>query len=278
MTKAIGIDAGGTLTKLAYVNEFGELVLEHFPSNDLHAVTEWISKQPEIEEIGITGGRAEQVKDLLKSVKSIHYIVEFEATLKGVRYQLMQEGHQFDRSIITNVGTGTSIHYMDGETHSRVGGTGIGGGTLVGLAALTTGIYNYNDIIKQAQSGERQEMDLLVQDIYQGMDTPISGTLTASNFGKMGIDQTKNHPTENILATVQGLVGEVITTLSIQLAEQNQVEHIIYIGTTLNENEALKKIIANYTKLKKKTPIFLNDHGFSGAIGALLNIAANQNK
>ncbi|MGE7834927.1 type II pantothenate kinase [Viridibacillus arvi] len=276
MTKAIGIDAGGTLTKLAYENEFGELVLEHFPSNDLQAVTDWISNHPEIEEIGLTGGRAEQVKNLLKEVKSIHYIVEFEATLKGVRYQLIQHGHQFDRSIITNVGTGTSIHFMNGETHNRVGGTGIGGGTLVGLAALTTGIYDYHEIIKKAQYGERQEIDLLVQDIYQGMDTPIAGTLTASNFGKMGIDETKNHPIENILATVQGLVGEVITTLSIQLAEQNQVEHIIYIGTTLNENEALKKVIANYTILKKKTPIFLEDHGFSGAIGAFLNITVNQ--
>lgn len=38
MPKAIGIDAGGTLTKVAYLDEHNELVLITFPSNDLLAV------------------------------------------------------------------------------------------------------------------------------------------------------------------------------------------------------------------------------------------------
>lgn len=274
MTKAIGIDAGGTLTKLAYLNDQHELQLKHFPSNDLPSVLNWIYQQDGIQEIGLTGGRTEQLKMMLNSVKSVHYLVEFEATLKGVRYQLAKEGHHFDKSIITNIGTGTSIHYMDAEGNMRVGGTGIGGGTLIGLSALTTGINDYEKVIELANSGNRQGIDLLVQDIYQGMDTPkeLKPTLTASNFGKVGINATKKYQPIDILATIQGLVGEVISTLSIQLAVQKDVEHIIYIGTTLDQNNKLREIIANYTKLKMKTPVFLQDHGFSGAIGALINI------
>ena len=272
MSTMIGIDTGGTLTKIAYLNEHDELKLEVIPSAEMHLVKEWLEQHPQVEEIGLTGGRTEQLRGVLKTMKSIEYIVEFEATLKGVRYLLEKEGYTINRSIITNIGTGTSIHYMEGNAHSRVGGTGIGGGTLMGLSTIMTGIGNFDAITERASKGARGGIDLLVQDIYQGMDTPIAGTLTASNFGKVGITEQKMYETNDILATVQGLVGEVITTLSIQLSEQHQAEYIVYIGSTLTDNPHLRKVIEYYTILKKHTPVFLNDCGFSGAIGALLNM------
>lgn len=272
MSTWIGIDTGGTLTKLAYLNEQQELTLTVFPSNEMDLVKEWLEQHPQVEEIGLTGGRTEQLRDVLKTMKSIEYIVEFEATLKGVRYLLEKEGHAIEQSIITNIGTGTSIHYMDGNRHARVGGTGVGGGTLIGLSTIMTGISDFDTIKSHAAQGHRDSIDLLVKDIYQGMDTPISGTLTASNFGKVGITESRDFVKQDVLATTQGLVGEVITTLSIQLAEQYNTEHIVYIGSTLTDNEQLKRVIEHYTILKKHTPVFLADCGYSGAIGALLNI------
>ncbi|MER2111929.1 MAG: type II pantothenate kinase [Solibacillus isronensis] len=272
MSAWIGIDTGGTLTKLAYLDEHQELKLTVFPSNEMHLVKEWLENHPQVEEIGLTGGRTEQLLDVLKTMKSIEYIVEFEATLKGVRYLLEKEGHTIDQSIITNIGTGTSIHYMDGYTHARVGGTGVGGGTLIGLSTIMTGISDFDEIKANAFKGRREGIDLLVKDIYQGMDTPIDGNLTASNFGKVGITDQREFEQNNVLATTQGLIGEVISTLSIQLAVQYKTDHIVYIGSTLIDNEQLVKVIEHYTILKKHKPIFLKDCGFSGAIGALLNI------
>lgn len=272
MAKVIGIDTGGTLTKLAYFDKDGELKLELFPSNEMELVKDWLKNHPEVDEIGLTGGRTEQLRHVLKTMKSIQYIVEFEATLKGVRYLLEKEGHQIENSIITNIGTGTSIHYMDGNSHSRVSGTGIGGGTLVGLSTLLTGVSDFNEIKAHAATGNRDQIDLLVEDIYQGTDMPLDGKLTASNFGKVGIVGAIQHDKSDVLATVQGLVGEVITTLSIQVAEERKADYIVYIGSTLTSNEHLKKVISHYTILKKHTPIFLNNCGFSGAVGALLNI------
>lgn len=272
MSAWIGIDTGGTLTKLAYLDEHQELKLTVFPSNEMHLVKEWLENHPQVEEIGLTGGRTEQLLDVLKTMKSIEYIVEFEATLKGVRYLLGKEGHTIDQSIITNIGTGTSIHYMDGYTHARVGGTGVGGGTLIGLSTIMTGISDFDEIKANAFKGKREGIDLLVKDIYQGMDTPIDGNLTASNFGKVGITDQREFEQNNVLATTQGLIGEVISTLSIQLAVQYETEHIVYIGSTLIDNDQLVKVIEHYTILKKHKPIFLKDCGFSGAIGALLNI------
>ncbi|MFY0742330.1 type II pantothenate kinase [Solibacillus silvestris] len=278
MSAWIGIDTGGTLTKLAYLDERQELKLTVFPSNEMYLVKEWLENHPQVEEIGLTGGRTEQLLDVLKTMKSIEYIVEFEATLKGVRYLLEKEGHTIDQSIITNIGTGTSIHYMDGNTHARVGGTGVGGGTLIGLSTIMTGISDFDEIKANAFKGKREGIDLLVKDIYQGMDTPIDGNLTASNFGKVGITDQREFEQNNVLATTQGLIGEVISTLSIQLAVQHETEHIVYIGSTLIDNEQLVKVIEHYTILKKHKPIFLEDCGFSGAIGALLNIREHSRK
>lgn len=278
MHKVIGIDAGGTLTKLAYLNEQNQFEFKVFPSNDLVQVKEWIEKNPQIEEIGLTGGRTEQLLAVLKTIKSIEYIVEFEATFKGVRFLLEREGHKIKNSIITNIGTGTSIHYMDGDHHIRVGGTGVGGGTLTGLATIITGISDFTEITEKAALGSRELIDLFVKDIYQGMETPIEGHLTASNFGKVGILEDVEYSPNDLLATIQALVGEVITTLSIQFAEEKKADSIIYIGSTLTNNENLKNAIGNYTKLKKHTPIFINNCGFSGAVGALLNKAEQSNK
>ena len=278
MGKVIGIDTGGTLTKLAYLNQEGQLMLEVFPSNNMVLVKEWLEAHPEVEEIGLTGGRTEQLREMLQTMKNIEYLVEFEATLKGVQYLMKKEGHELEEAIITNIGTGTSIHHMKGKGHSRVGGTGIGGGTLIGLSTIMTGVSSFEEVTTLVENGKRDHIDLLVKDIYQGMDTPISGTLTASNFGKVGITKNEQYRTEDLLATTQGLVGEVITTLSIQLAEQFESEHIVYIGSTLTNNPHLKTVIANYTVLKNHTPIFLKDCGFSGAVGALLNSIEHHEK
>lgn len=276
MPKVIGIDTGGTLTKVAYVNKQHQLEFRSFPSNNLDTVKQWIQQHPQIEEIGATGGKTGLLQDVFDKMKRMDYMVEFEATLRGVRYLLQHEGHQIEQSIVANVGTGTSIHYMNGEQGIRVGGTGIGGGTLIGLAGLTTGITDYNDIRHRAATGQRSDIDLLVKDIYEGMDTPIDGNLTASNFGKVSIRQNFELRAEDILATVQGLVGEVISTLSIQYAGENKAQHIIYIGSTLSGNEHLKQVIEHYTIAKKHTPIFLKDYGFAGAVGALFNMIEQQ--
>lgn len=271
MINAIGIDVGGTLTKVAYFEENHQLKLLHFPSADLEKVSDWIASFKEDIQIGLTGGRAEQLKTFLRTHENLHYLVEFDATVAGVKYQLHNEGHEFSNAIITNIGTGTSIHLLKEDDHERIAGTGIGGGTLLGMSALMTGEYQFLDIVNLSAKGSRAEVDMLVSDIYFGNKTPIDGGLTASNFGDAGLRPLLERSKEDILATVQGLVGEVISTLSIQCAVAENVKHIVYIGSTLSMNKPLQQIIGSYTKRKNHIPVFLPDNGYSGAIGALLN-------
>lgn len=270
MTTRIGIDAGGTLTKIAYWNEEKELELKSFLSSDFKAVKDWIDSNHSEASICLTGGRAEQLKSYMRTKNDIPYIVEFDATINGVIHQLKQEKIQCESAIIANIGTGTSIHIMNGQTHSRIGGTGVGGGTLIGLGMTLTGVSNYEKLIELSSEGDRTFIDLLVSDIYANNKLPIKGSLTASNFGGVALKAKEQTCVPDVLAGVQGMIGEVIASLCIQSADAYEINDIIYIGSTLENNALLQQIIESYTILKQKKPIFLEKHGYSGAIGAML--------
>lgn len=70
----------------------------------------------------------------------------------------------------------------------------IGGGTLLGLSNLLTGVNDFDTIIKMAQEGDNSNVDMLVKDIY-GDNSPfkeLQGDLLASSFAKVATDQTKS--------------------------------------------------------------------------------------
>ena len=270
MERTIGIDAGGTLTKIAYFNEKKLLTFEKFYSHEQHKIIDWIKNNNGIKQICITGGKSKLLQHLLTGSYKIIELNEFESTLAGVQYILKEEKHTINNFILTNIGTGTSIHYVYNEQYIRSGGTGVGGVTIIGLTKYLTNIDHFEDVIPLTKVGSRKELDITVGDIYGGILSPIDNSLTASNFGKAAISESK-YNSSDILATIQGLVGEVVTALSLQFAETKNIKHIIYIGSTLCNNVQLQHIISSYTEYQNKTPIFLQDGGNSGAIGALLH-------
>ncbi|MGE7881936.1 type II pantothenate kinase [Bacillus sp. NPDC094077] len=271
MESIVGIDAGGTLTKIAYLNEKKKLAFEKFYSHEQDKVIDWLKNNNRMKQICITGGKAKLLQQLLSDSDKIVELNEFEATLAGVRYILKEEKHSINNFILTNIGTGTSIHYIYNDQYIRAGGTGVGGGTIMGLSKLLTNIDHFEDVIPLTKVGSRKDLDITVGDIYGGILSPIDNSLTASNFGKAAIIDS-DIANSDIIATVQGLVGEVVTALSLQFAEAKNIDHIIYIGSTLCNNVHLQNIISSYTEYQNKTPIFIQDGGNSGAIGALLHI------
>ncbi|MDM5194061.1 type II pantothenate kinase [Bacillus hominis] len=271
MRNVVGIDAGGTLTKIAYFNEMHKLVFEKFYSHEQGKIIDWLKKNKSITKLCITGGKGEQLQKRLSDSYETVTLNEFDATITGVHHILNEEKQSINNFVLTNIGTGTSIHYVHDKQYVRAGGTGVGGGTIMGLSKLLTNIDHFEDVIPLTKTGSRKGLDITVGDIYGGILSPIDNSLTASNFGKSAITDS-NYSSSDILATVQGLVGEVVTALSLQFAEAKNIDHIIYIGSTLCNNVHLQNIISNYTEYENKVPVFLQDDGYSGAIGALLHV------
>lgn len=269
-TIRIGIDAGGTLIKIAYILN-DKLELLKLPSKELSQAVAWVQETLDKPVICVTGGKAEQLRKLLPF--EVKQMVEFEATCKGVQYLMQQSNQPSDPFVLVNVGTGTSIHFVNGEEHKRIGGTGVGGGTMLGLSRLLTGVDNYHEFILSEVGGQRDDLDLKVKHIYEGAEPPIPGELTASNFGNMN-SIPANVPISDYLSSVIGLVGETVATASVLAAAHYGISTIVYIGSSFSGNQSLKKVVADYTILREGQPIILDNGEYSGAIGALLSIEA----
>lgn len=264
----VGIDAGGTLIKIAYTDK-GSLQFSKYPIAEIEQVAEWVNGLSGCK-ICLTGGKSGVLRSLL--TKKAQEMVEFEATHRGVRFLLEKMGRTEKTYLVTNVGTGTSIHCIQNNMQERLGGTGVGGGTLLGLSHLLTGVTDYEEIVRLASSGSRERIDLKVKHIYEGKEPPISGELTASNFGNDLMSVSGQLTKEELLATVIGLVGETVSTVSVQSARQCDSSLIIYIGSSFIHNPLLKEVVESYTILRGSTPLFLENGEFSGAVGAMTSL------
>ncbi|KAG2707576.1 hypothetical protein I3760_05G153400 [Carya illinoinensis] len=77
---------------------------------------------------------------------------------------------------------------VDGDgKFERVSGTNVGGGTFWGLGRLLTNSKSFDELLELSHKGNNRVIDMLVGDIYGGMDYSkigLSSTTIASSFGK----------------------------------------------------------------------------------------------
>lgn len=265
----VGVDAGGTLIKTAWMKD-GQIETKKYPVSQIRQVAAWINGL-ETAGVCVTGGKTALLKSLLH--KEAAEMVEFDATCRGVR-SLLGGGAAEDSFLLTNVGTGTSIHHVQANSHQRIGGTGIGGGTLMGLSYVLTGISDYEEIVANASRGSRDTIDLKVRHIYEGSEPPIPGELTASNFGNMmQLLSSERFAEQDLIASVIGLVGETVATASVIASKSCGVSSVVYIGSSFIRNEPLKQAVQGYTTLRGAVPVFVEKGEYSGAIGAMLTSA-----
>ena len=111
-----------------------------------------------------------------------------------------------DRMLVVSMGTGTSIVKVEGNDIKHIGGMGIGGGTLKGLAQLLLNTDDMKLVAQMAEGGDFNNVNLNIGDIS---NVPLPGLpldVTASILGKV----TSNSRREDIAA---GLICTVIQTI-----------------------------------------------------------------
>ena len=138
-----------------------------------------------------------------------------------------------------------------------------------GLGYLLTNIQDYEELTNLAQQGDRDKIDLKVKHIYKDTEPPIPGDLTAANFGNVLNHVNDEMTLADKLASVIGVVGEVVTTMAITVAREYQTENVAYIGSSFHNNPLLKSVIEDYTVLRGFKPYTIDNGAFSGALGAI---------
>lgn len=262
-TGRIGIDAGGTLVKIAY-EESGRIKYRKASYKQAKELLNWLKLLTPQAAPSVTGGRASWIKEHF--FPDARMIPEFEAVCTGAELLLRKEDNSaVGQFLLVNIGTGTSIFLAGQGKSDRIGGSGIGGGTLIGLGSLLAGTDEFSELVGMAGAGSRQGVDLLVKDIYGGGDEPLNGNMTAANFGKCSGAEK-----EDLAAALINMIAETIVLLASQAAIAGKVDTIVYAGSTLAGNAPLKDALSAYTEAFGLDPVFLGNGEYCGALGALM--------
>jgi len=268
--RAIGVDIGATLAKIASRSDGGAPSFELVPSGELDRVAAAIARLRPTR-IGLTGGGAAELSRLLSWDTA--RVNEFAAWGAGAAELLRGNGGApADRYLLVSLGTGTSIMLVDGMAVTRVGGTALGGGTIMGLGACLANEPRFEALCELAARGARGRVDLLVSDIYRAGEIPLAGDLTASSFGKLA-RRSAGDPAprpEDLAQAVMGLVAENVALICSGLAAATQVRKIVFGGSTLRSNGALASVLVDITRLLGRDPLLLQGGEFAGSLGALL--------
>jgi type II pantothenate kinase len=260
MRPTVGVDVGATLCKVAVRD--GTLATEHHPSHDVAAVRDRLAAL-EPERLVATGGGAITLGAAVAGVP-VRHVSEFEAWGHGAPLVAADEGVALPRRyLLVSLGTGTSVLAVDDGRITRVGGTALGGGTVLGLGRLLLGVDRFAELAALAAGGDRRRVDLLVGDVYRGTAPAIAADLTAASFAKLGSTRP-----EDLAHALMGLVGENVALICGGLAHGVDVDAVVYCGSTLAGNPALRAIVEDITARFGHSPLFLERGAYCAAVGA----------
>lgn len=265
----VGVDAGASLIKLAVRDREGRTRLESIPTAEVQRAARQVAEQVAetgAESVVLTGGGAPRMQRLLASDTA--RANEFDAWASGARHLLHEREAAVERFLLVSVGTGTSAMLVEPEAVHRIGGTALGGGTILGLGAALTGSRDFDAITELAAAGDRREVDLLVSDIYPEGDFALPGEVNAASFAKLAGRSDPAAP-RDLAHAVMGLVGENVALICTGLAAATGVDDIVFGGSSLRSNTALERILEGACRALGRRPTFLADGEFVGALGAL---------
>ncbi len=133
-----------------------------------------------------------------------------------------------DEALVVSLGTGTAmVHAKKGGEMKYLGGTGVGGGTLMGLSKLLLKADTMAHIEEYVESGDLKNVDLTIKDLTaKNAKSTLKEDMTAANFGNVSDIATKS----DIAAGIMNLVFETVGMVSVFAARSCGVKDIVLTG------------------------------------------------
>ena len=230
----VGIDIGGSTTKIVgFGGDTGKSLIEPLfvraadPITSIYgAFGKFLDSNgldlSDVRKVMVTGAGSSYLTKPIYGLPC-ESIAEFKSIGLGGLYL-----SGLDRAIIASCGTGTALVYAEqGAEPLYLGGTGVGGGTLVGLSKKMLNMDNVDHIAELAQNGNLDRVDLKIKDITKSDIVPgFSDIMTASNFGQVSDLATR----EDIALGIINMVFETIGMLAIFAARNHGVRDVVLTG------------------------------------------------
>ena len=268
MKTILGIDIGGTTTKIVGLDHSGALlstlrVQAEDPLTSLYgAFGSYLAKNglalADIGRVVLTGVGASHVDGAIYGLPTCK-VDEFSASGTGA---LAMSGQQ--RAVVATMGTGTAFLWAErGKGVRHLCGSGIGGGTLGGLCRKLVDMERFGQIKKLAEQGDLGKVDLTIRDISPDPAATLDPTLTAANFGNLSEDATP----ADLAAGAVNLVLQAIGTMTVLACQCCGADTAVLTGSVTTLSQA-KPNFEDFQRLYGIRYIIPERATFATAIGA----------
>ena len=269
----VGIDIGGSTTKAVAYHQ-GISGKTSVTTTDPYAAaagalaklfTKINRNLEDVRCLALTGGGSQMItKDLLGL--PVQKIDEMRAIgLGGIELTGKRE------ALVVSMGTGTAILAVrnNGSEIKHVGGTAVGGGTLVGLSRIILNKLELGTLWKLARDGDLGRVDLSVKDITGGAVGFLPESATASNFGRISDDASQS----DLALGIINMVGQVIGTAACLSAKANGLENDIVLVGKVAANREITEVIQGVGELYGLTMEVPDLPDYCTALGAAVAVA-----
>ena len=215
--------------------------------------------------LAVTGGKHLKLGDYIDSTPIIH-VNEIDAVGHG---SMKLSGLSEEEStIIVSAGSGTACIHAHKGIFTHCSGTGVGGGTVLGLSKLLLGTTDPEEIAALAEKGDESFVDLILEDVVSGPIGQLPSDTTAVNFGKVSKEDIE-YSREDIAAGIVNLVGQTAARIATSVAMMFQATEIVVVGRAPSF-VGLKNSLEQAASITGFTPHFPKNGEYASALGAML--------
>ena len=270
MSIILGIDIGGSTTKIVGYRRDREFIAavqvraEDAMTSAYGAFGKFLKQNQlnigDIEKIYLTGVGSSQIEDDIFQIET-RRVDEFRAI--GVGGLALS---QKEEAIVISMGTGTAFVRASKDGIQHIGGSGVGGGTIVGLCNRLVNASSFETITELASVGDLSNVDLMIKDIMSADVGTLPQHLTASNFGKL----RDNASGADITLGIINMTLQTIGMLAVFATRNDSIRDIVLTGTltTLRQIKGIYSSLEELYRLKFIVP----EHAiYATAIGAALS-------
>ncbi|KAH7434622.1 hypothetical protein KP509_06G026300 [Ceratopteris richardii] len=234
------------------------------------------------DKLGVTLDKEDEMDCLVAGLNFLLKTIRDEAFthVDGQKQFVQIDPNDMFPYLLVNIGSGVSMIKVDGEGEfQRVSGTNVGGGTFWGLGRLLTNSKSFDEILELSQKGDNSAVDMLVGDIYGGLDynkIGLSASTIASSFGKAtsGSKDLSDYKREDIALSLLRMISYNIAQIAYLNALRYGLTRIFFGGFFIRGHAYTMDTISfavGFWSKGEAQAMFLRHEGFLGALGAFLS-------
>ena len=228
---------------------FLSYIIEKYAKSNMH-----------FQRVGVTGGKHLSLPDRINNVEIIKKN-EINAIADGAK---RVSGISSD-FLVLSCGSGTAFVAIKDSQNIHLGGTGLGGGTILGLSNLIIKKGDPKKINELSSSGS-DKADLILKDVVSGPIGNLPEDATAVHFGNL--NELNGLSDKDISKSVINLVSINISRLASTTAIAAGLNKLVVIGGTSYYN-VFKEQLIKWTKLSGIQTEILENPDFITSIGVL---------